>query len=161
MTEIESSRTEADLRPIVVGADGSAGSQEALRWAGGQARATHTSLLAVMSWRWPDAYGYAAMPSDVDWERDASEVLVSAVRQLSEDFPDVQIEQRLLEGRAAPLLIDAARSASLLVVGSRGHGAFAGMLLGSVSEHCVRQAPCPVVVVRGQAGDEDAPGQAD
>jgi nucleotide-binding universal stress UspA family protein len=52
------------------------------------------------------------------------------------------------EGHPAPLLVEASRGAALLVVGSRGHGEFAGMLLGSVSEHCVSNAHSPVVVVR-------------
>ena len=54
----------------------------------------------------------------------------------------------MVEGYPAPTLIDEAREADLLVVGSRGHGAFAGMLLGSVSQHCAQQAACPVVIVR-------------
>jgi len=61
----------------------------------------------------------------------------------------------VVEGHAAPVLLEAARGASLLVVGSRGHGEFTGMLLGSVSEHCVTHARCPVVVVR-DVGDQDA-----
>jgi nucleotide-binding universal stress UspA family protein len=56
-----------------------------------------------------------------------------------------------MEGHPATRLIEASAGADLLVVGSRGHGAFAGMLLGSVSEHCVAHASCPVVVVRHSA----------
>ena len=55
----------------------------------------------------------------------------------------------VIQGNAAQVLLDVARDADLLVVGSRGHGGFTGALLGSVSQHCVHHAPCPVVVVRG------------
>jgi nucleotide-binding universal stress UspA family protein len=60
----------------------------------------------------------------------------------------VVVHLKVTEGHPAFVLTDAARGAALLVVGSRGHGAFAGMLLGSVSEYCAAHAPCPVVVVR-------------
>ncbi|WP_317620853.1 universal stress protein [Streptomyces sp. CBMA123] len=60
----------------------------------------------------------------------------------------VEIRTRVQEGGAAACLLDAARGAELLVVGSRGHGGFTGALLGSVGQHCVQHAPCPVVVVR-------------
>ena len=64
------------------------------------------------------------------------------------DDPGIDIDLTVVEGRAAPMLLEAARGASLLVVGSRGHGELTGLLLGSVSEHCVGRAPCPVTVVR-------------
>jgi nucleotide-binding universal stress UspA family protein len=134
--------------PIVVGIDGSPCGQEALQWAARQARLTSAPLRAVSSWRWPDIYGYTTLPSDVDWEKAAGEVLTKSVAGMRDGFPDVHVDLRLKEGHPAEVLIDEARDASLLVVGSRGHGAFAGMLLGSVSQHCVSHAPCPVVVVR-------------
>ena len=65
--------------------------------------------------------------------------------------PKVQFRPVVVEGHPAPALVDASRGASLLVVGSRGHGEFAGMLLGSVSEHCVTKAHCPVLVLRDKA----------
>jgi len=65
------------------------------------------------------------------------------------EHPGVPLEARAVEGAAARVLLDEAKDADLLVVGSRGHGGFAGLLLGSVSLHCVTHAPCPVVVVRG------------
>ncbi len=60
----------------------------------------------------------------------------------------VVLHLTVTEGHPASVLTEAAQGAELLVVGSRGHGAFAGMLLGSVSEYCAAHSPCPVVVVR-------------
>jgi nucleotide-binding universal stress UspA family protein len=139
---------------IVVGIDGSPCGQEALQWAARQARLTHAPLRAVSSWRWPDIYGYTTVPSDIDWEKAAGDVLRASVEGMRGEFPDVLVDLRLREGHPASLLVEEARDASLLVVGSRGHGAFAGMLLGSVSQHCVSHAPCPVVVVRTATGGE-------
>jgi nucleotide-binding universal stress UspA family protein len=62
--------------------------------------------------------------------------------------PNVVVTTKIVEGHPAPVLINASRGASLLVVGSRGHGEFVGMLIGSTSEHCVANAACPVVVLR-------------
>jgi len=64
------------------------------------------------------------------------------------DHPEVVIGSEVVEGSAARVLLDASKDADLLVVGSRGHGGFAGMLLGSVSQHVVAHASCPVIVVR-------------
>ncbi|HTZ07910.1 MAG TPA: universal stress protein, partial [Acidimicrobiales bacterium] len=74
--------------------------------------------------------------------------LRDTVRQVLGENPEVPVRLVVREGHPAPVLIDEAGGADLLVVGSRGHGAFMGMVLGSVSEHCVSHAPCPVVVVR-------------
>jgi nucleotide-binding universal stress UspA family protein len=63
----------------------------------------------------------------------------------------VKIEQRVVEGTAGAALVDESRNADLLVVGSRGHGGFAQLLLGSVSQQCAQHAACPVVIVRTKA----------
>jgi nucleotide-binding universal stress UspA family protein len=73
-----------------------------------------------------------------------NEVLV----KVQGDYPGVVIREIVFEGHPAPALVQASRDADLLVVGSRGHGEFVGMLLGSVSEHCVTNAHCPVLVLR-------------
>jgi nucleotide-binding universal stress UspA family protein len=142
---------------IVAGVDGSASSRGALRWAVRQARLTGGTVDAVIAWQYPAAAtGYAWVPiaavdsvDSVDYEEIARKVAAEAISNVDTAGGDVRISTRVQQGCAAQVLIDAAAGADLLVVGSRGHGGFSGALLGSVSMHCVHQAPCPVVVVRG------------
>jgi nucleotide-binding universal stress UspA family protein len=93
----------------------------------------------------------------MDFEAWATQQLETSVAATLGDSPDIPVETSVIEGQPAPVLLDAASDADLLVVGSHGHGRFAGMLMGSVSTHCVEHASCPVVVVRGDgfttAGD--------
>lgn len=135
---------------IVVGVDGSDASKDALRWAARQAGMTGVRLETVMAWHVPvAAYGAPVMPPDgYDFEPEARRTLAEAIRDVLGEHPAVEVATVVVEGHPAPELLHAAADADLLVVGSRGHGAFTGMLLGSVSEHCVAHAPCPVVVVR-------------
>ncbi len=135
---------------IVVGVDGSASSQEALAWAARQARLTGAVVEAVMAWDFPAAYGFmAAVPDDVDFANIAAEVVADAIAEVSDEH--VTIRPKVTEGIAAQVLLDASEGADLLVVGSRGHGGFTEALLGSVGQHCVHHATCPVVVIRGSA----------
>jgi nucleotide-binding universal stress UspA family protein len=76
------------------------------------------------------------------------QVLDNLIEQLRAEFPNQLIEGEVVQGRAAPLLVEASKGADLLVVGSRGHGEFVGMLVGSVSGYCVTNAHCPVLVHR-------------
>ena len=138
---------------IVVGVDGSGPSEDALRWAAGQARLTGARLRAVLSWEVPTAAYLAPLPPGLDLEKDARKVLEDEVADVLGDDPGIEIEKIVAEGHPAPVLLDFAETADLLVVGSRGHGQFTGMLIGSVSEHVVSHAACPVVVVRHQRGD--------
>lgn len=134
---------------ILVGVDGSQPSIEALRWAARQAVLTQDELVAMVSWEWPTSFGWApTFPADFSPASDAERVLQDAVDTVRPDFPQLKVRTSVVEGRAAMVLIEASKDADLLVVGSRGHGEFAGMLIGSVSEHCVTNAACPVVVVR-------------
>jgi nucleotide-binding universal stress UspA family protein len=143
-------RPASSAERIVVGVDGSESSLRALDWAARQAELTGGSLDAIMTWEWPANYGWAPpYPSDWNPAAEAAKVLDQAIEPLRGAHPKVAISSRVVEGHPAPVLVDASRKAQLLVVGSRGHGEFAGMLLGSVSEHCVTNAHCPVVVVRG------------
>lgn len=136
---------DADRPFIVAGVDGSECSLEALRWAARQAELTGAELHAVMAWSLPEIYSYTPR----DFEGDARKTLEDAIEQALGKQPRVSVIAQVVEGHAAVALIDASRDAQLLVVGSQGHGAFTGMLLGSVSQHCVGHAHCPVVVVRG------------
>lgn len=134
---------------IVVGVDGSASSQQALDWAARQAELTGSSLEAVIAWQWPMSYGYALpVPDNFDPGADAGEVLRKVVDPVVASRPGLDLRRSVVEGYAPKVLVDASQSADLLVVGSRGHGELAGVLLGSVSEHCAAHAHCPVVVVR-------------
>jgi nucleotide-binding universal stress UspA family protein len=140
----------ADSQPrIVVGVDGSDASRDALQWAAGQAELLRGRLDVVMTWELPTSYGWVTpYPEGFDPEADTRRQLEETVAPVRAAHPDLDVHTRVIEGHPAPVLLDTARDADLLVVGSRGHGAFAGMLLGSVSEHCVSHSPCPVVVVR-------------
>src|SRR5258708_1573748 len=79
----------------------------------------------------------------------AAATLSNSIRAVSAQSY-VSVNPVVRHGHAAQELLDAADEADLLVVGSRGHGGFAGALLGSVSQHCIHHAPCPVVIIRGQ-----------
>jgi nucleotide-binding universal stress UspA family protein len=141
--------------PIVVGVDGSASSRDALSWAVRQASCTGAAVRAVSVWRRPSTVFTPAEPGArlllPDLGQAAADALAKIVSEAG-STPGVHLEQRVVEGHAAPVLLGQAEDASLLVVGSHGRGAFTGMLLGSVSEHCVSHAPCPVAVVRSASG---------
>jgi nucleotide-binding universal stress UspA family protein len=144
---------------IVVGVDRSAGAEEALRFAFEEARLRQATLRAVHAWQ----FGYIGAPSlegsvpvlgaELDEHRSAAGAVLDAmVREAIPDANDVEIERRVIEGTAAAVLVEESRGADLLVVGSRGHGGFAQLLLGSVSQQCAHHAECPVVIVRPRAG---------
>ena len=79
---------------------------------------------------------------------DSQKMLNDAMAPLLVIHADVPVQTTVIEGHPAPVLVAASKGADLLVVGSRGHGEFAGMLIGSVSEHCAANAHCPVLVLR-------------
>jgi nucleotide-binding universal stress UspA family protein len=131
---------------IVVGVDGSGPSREALSWACRQAKLTGAAVRAVIAWHYPDSYGYPIPVNDVDWPGLARQVVTDAIA----DLPDQgSVTCLVVQGDPAQVLLDASSQADLLVVGSRGHGGFLEALLGSVGQHCVHHATCPVVVIRG------------
>ncbi|GIF45239.1 universal stress protein [Actinoplanes xinjiangensis] len=138
---------------IVVGVDNSAGSAQALRWALAHARLTGGSVEAVTAWQLPPVYAsaYGWTPTGIDDAgiiRYAEKTLAETVAQVQgEDDHPVSITTRVMEGPAAQVLLDAGKGAELMVLGSRGYGAFSGMLLGSVSQYCVQYATCPTVVI--------------
>jgi nucleotide-binding universal stress UspA family protein len=135
---------------IVVGVDGSDESKAALRWAARQAQLTGAALEAVISWHIPSAAYGAPMATltAYDFAPGAQETLDVALREVLGEEEAKGVSTVVEEGYPALILLAEAKGADLLVLGSRGHGAFTGMLLGSVSEHCVSHSPCPVVVVR-------------
>jgi len=138
---------------IVVGTDGSPASRAALRWAVRQAELTGATVQPVIAWQYPVATGgYAWAPVAVldstDLREAAEKVLAEEIAEVLGARTDVRVQPTATEGSPAQVLLDASAGADLLVVGSRGHGGFAGALLGSVSQHCVHHAKCPVVIVR-------------
>ena len=137
---------------IVVGLDGSDQSKEALRWALDEARLRGASLDVVYAWTMPVYVGYGAalgaLLDPVELRKAARERVDSTVEEVVTGGSDVQIERKPVEGPAASVLVEAADGADLLVVGSRGHGGFAGLLLGSVGQQCAHHARCPLVIVR-------------
>jgi nucleotide-binding universal stress UspA family protein len=140
---------------IVVGADGSASSQAAFRWAVRQARLTGGEVLAVTAWHHPVAYGYPMPVAPLTGARDsAAGVLQTATAEIEQEPGEpVQITGTVVEGNAAQVLLTISRDADLLVVGNRGHGGFEEALLGSTGQRVVEHATCPVVVIRGDEQD--------
>ncbi len=137
---------------IVVGIDGSPSSLDALAWAARQADLTRSGLEIVMTWQLPSSYGWAVpVPDEFDPEEDVRQALETAAAAVHAEHPDVNIDSRVVSGHPAPILVEASKGADLLVVGSRGHGEFVGMLIGSVSEYCATNAHCPVLVHRATA----------
>ncbi len=134
--------------PIVVGIDGSTGGAAALAWAAAEAHRRDAPLLLVHAM---DLTRYAGrgqniMPPVEVQSDQAWSLLTSAVAGL--EHLDLQVEPSLDVGRPVPILLEHAQHAQLVVVGSRGHGDFAALLLGSTSLPVAMHAPCPVVVVR-------------
>lgn len=138
---------------IVVGVDGSDGARAALAWALDEARLRRASVDLVHAWHAPAPVvpgPYGAAPAVDDEMADSARVAAEKVleHQLqAADTAGVEVEPLLPSASASDALIDIARGADLLVVGTRGRGGFAGLLLGSVSQQISHHAPCPVVIV--------------
>jgi nucleotide-binding universal stress UspA family protein len=139
---------------VVVGFDGSEAATAAADWAAAQAERSGERLELVSAWEYPTSWGNAIpLPSDFDPAADAQAMLDPVVDRLGTEHPGLRVHAHVIEGRPAEVLIEASRHAALLVVSSRGHGSFSGLLLGSVSLHCVTHAVCPVVVYRRPTDD--------
>lgn len=141
------------MERIVVGVDGSESARQALRWAIAEARRRDATVEAVYAYHQPFVTGYAAM-GELDnlghFENEAQQVLDAAVDAVdATGIPPV--ERKLLTGGAASVLVEEAKGASLLVVGSRGRGGFTGLLLGSVSQQAAHHATCPIVIIPSAA----------
>lgn len=142
-----------DNGTIVVGVDGSEHGERALDWAIDEAKFRGARLLLLSAWHVPAIVyggpGYAPQldePLDKTFEEVAEESVAAAAERVRAAGLDAETAVR--QGQAAEVLIQASGSADLLVVGSRGHGGFAGLLLGSVSAQCAHHAKCPVMIVR-------------
>jgi len=136
---------------VVVGVDGSPSSVEALRWVLRYATAMNRDVVMITAWDVPMSMGYPTVFDGVDWAGEARTVADKALADTADLRSGVDVTADVVHGHPANVLVDASKDAELLVVGSRGHGTAVGMLLGSVSQHCVHRAGCPVVVVRAPA----------
>jgi nucleotide-binding universal stress UspA family protein len=134
---------------IVVGIDGSQPSNDALRWAGYFGAVMGARLEVVTAWEYPPSFGWAAIAPEWDPVREMTTVLEQSVAAVFGDRSPGHMELRVQEGGAAKVLLDASERATMLVVGSRGHGGFSGLLLGSVSANVAEHASCPVFIVHG------------
>ena len=143
------------MNVVVVGVDQSEGAKAALVFAHEEAQLRGAALVAVHAWQF-GYVGYSgfegAVPTlggDIDKLREAAGATLEAmIREALPEPGDVTIERRVVEGAAGAVLVEESHNADLLVVGSRGHGGFAQLLLGSVSQQCAHHAACPVVIVR-------------
>ena len=146
---------------VVVGVDGSASSIGALRAGARIADALHLPLEAVTAWQLPDLYGgymgETFVPDLRGLADGAAAMLDDTVSAVFGATPPPWFHGTVREGRTAQTLIDAGAGAEMLVVGSRGHGGFVGLLLGSVSQACAEHASCPVLVFHD---DQPAPAAA-
>ncbi|PKW19260.1 universal stress protein [Saccharopolyspora spinosa] len=133
---------------IAVGVDGSKESVRALRWAANQISEVGGIAHAIMVWHQPVQFGYRLPTPDSELEQRAREALEAAMTAVKADFPAVDLRSRLIRGHVVDELVGLSKQADLLVVGNKGHGAFTGMLVGSVALKLVHHAACPVVVVR-------------
>ncbi|MEO8283964.1 MAG: universal stress protein [Pseudarthrobacter sp.] len=146
---------------LVVGVDGSEGSMAALRWAVSEAQLRGAAVHIVMAWRHPQSYWPATvwtmmMDSSGDTRQTMANAAETEVERLGKDAyqgQNADITWEAVEGHPAEVLVRVAEGAGALVVGSRGNGGFAEVLLGSVSQHVVAHARCPVVLIPAPAGE--------
>ncbi|GAB1646297.1 hypothetical protein KRMM14A1259_67200 [Krasilnikovia sp. MM14-A1259] len=138
--------------PVVVGIDGSEISARALEEAAMAAELRHCDLVVLHTWTSPVSTGPGDMlplvydPAVVKTEEQL--LLAEAIAGVAEDHPDIRIAREVVQGPARRHLIDWSHRAQLLVVGARGRGGFAGLLLGSVSQHAMYHSACPTMVIR-------------
>lgn len=132
---------------IVVGVDGSDESKEALRWARRIAATEGATIDAIAAWEIPPSIGWAAVSGNYSAKADIEKCLTESVDEVFGAARPRDMRLAALEGDAAHVLLTASEGALMLVVGSRGHGGFMGLLLGSVSGKVAEHASCPVLVV--------------
>jgi nucleotide-binding universal stress UspA family protein len=148
-TQAQDSTTTESAPRVVVGVDGSEPSKQALRWAARIAATNGARLQVLCTWAFPVSYG--AGPGTGDWnpQQDMEKCLTEAVDEVFGSERPAGLTMAVREGSTPKALIEASRGALMLVVGSRGHGGFTGLLLGSVSASVAEHATCPVLVVHG------------
>lgn len=131
---------------IVVGVDGSPSSLDALQWAVGQGAITGASVRAVIAWEYPPLSGVDPMTAHVDWPTKARQT-IDAELEKAVDTYSTKVSSAALEGHPAQVLLEASVGAEVLVIGNSGHSGFTESLPGSVREHVITNATCPVLVM--------------
>jgi nucleotide-binding universal stress UspA family protein len=153
-------RPDPQVGPVVVGVDGSPESERALRVAFEEAAIRSTGVVAVRAYRRLTPTYAAGMPSlveDPDERREAElTALAAEVAPWAEKYPYIDISCIVAEGAARDVLTRRSATACMVVVGNRGHGGFSGLLLGSVGQHLLHHADCPVLVARAAGADRGA-----
>ena len=146
----EGGRADGNDRVVVVGVDGSPASSAALELAADEARLRHARLRVVGAWSFPTFAAGTYVPAGAyeDFPEQLAAAVAAQIVEVLGASPDIPVEQVVEEGPAARVILDAAKGAELVVVGSRGRGGFSGLLLGSVSTQVVHHAHCPVLVAR-------------
>ncbi|GAA0505197.1 universal stress protein [Paractinoplanes deccanensis] len=141
--------------PIVVGADGTAHSKAAVRWAAREAyrRGLPLRVTHVFDWEWGEARYDMSNGYFDEARKHAEGITGNAVHEARVAARDVDVEGDALVGHAVARLLAEAEDAELMVLGNRGRGGFGSLLLGSVSRRVATHATCSVVVVRGRGGD--------
>jgi nucleotide-binding universal stress UspA family protein len=145
---------------VVVGVDGSHAAQDALGFGFDEAALRGVGLTAVRAWRSPYYDTVGAKGGAIPWHVEAEVVLPAETDALRDEvagwrnkYPEVDVRERVVHGSADQVLVDLARGAELVAVGSRGRGGFASLLFGSVGHAVLHHASCPVAVVRPVARD--------
>ncbi|MFC9888011.1 universal stress protein [Streptomyces pilosus] len=141
MTVREDYRTSAETGPVVLGVDGSPDSDEAIEVACAEAAQRQADLVTLHAWQPDKATSSAAPPP-------AARALAQAIAGRTDTCPDITVRHDLVGGTPHEVLIEASKTAQLVVVGARGRRGIAGLLLGSVSQALMTHAHCPVVTVR-------------
>lgn len=147
-------RTDVERVPgIVVGVDGSEPSKRAIAVAAAEASRAGVPLIAVYAWMPPLTPGLEYLWSEdlIAAQRSAAEEAIAiGTAGLAERYPDLEVQRKLVQAPPVTALVEAATGADLLVVGSRGHGGFSRLLLGSVSHGVLQELPCPTLVTRAE-----------
>jgi nucleotide-binding universal stress UspA family protein len=143
---------------VVVGVDSSEGAKQALRFALDEATLRQATLRVVHTWQYGtigvrgiEGFSPVVGADLSDLRRNAEVALDAVLHEVMPHSNGVVVERRVVEGSPVTVLVDESRHADLLVVGSRGHGGFVGLLLGSVSQQCAHHAACPVAIVHPAA----------
>ena len=148
----EATSTVPDAGPVVVGVDGSSNSDQAIALAFEEASLRTAPLVALHAWNdvtYEDTHGSARILTQPETLKEGEERLLSErLAGWQEKYPDVVVRRELVRERPRQALLEASKTAQVVVVGSRGRGGFTGMLLGSTSQALVQHADCPVLVVR-------------